>query len=129
MSPSAKQVIFPSEGAKPIGPYSPAIRFGHLIFTSGQTGLDPKTAKLVSGGVAAEAEQALENIGTLLKAAGVSYENVVKTTLFLTDMADFAAVNEIYAKYFSQDPPARSTFQVAALPGGALVEIETIAHL
>jgi 2-iminobutanoate/2-iminopropanoate deaminase len=129
MSPSAKHVIFPAEGAKPIGPYSPAIRFGHLVFTSGQTGLDPKTAKLVPGGVAAEAKQALENVGTLLKAAGVSYENVVKTTLFLKDMADFATVNEVYASYFKVDPPARSTFQVAALPGGALVEIETIAHL
>jgi 2-iminobutanoate/2-iminopropanoate deaminase len=129
MSPSAKQVIFPGEGAKPIGPYSPAIRFGHLVFTSGQTGLDPKTGKLVSGGVEAEAKQALENVGTLLKAAGVSFENVVKTTLFLKDIADFATVNQVYATYFSQDPPARSTFQVAALPGGALVEIETIAHL
>jgi len=129
MSPSTKQVIYPGESAKPIGPYSPAIRFGHLVFTSGQIGLDPKTGKLVSGGVAAEAKQALENVGTLLKAAGISYENVVKTTLFLKDMADFATVNEIYAQYFSQDPPARSTFQVAALPGSALVEIETIAHL
>jgi 2-iminobutanoate/2-iminopropanoate deaminase len=129
MSPAAKEVIFPGEGAKPIGPYSPAIRFGHLVFTSGQIGLDPKTGKLVEGGVAAEAKQMLENVGTLLKAAGVSYQNVVKTTLFLKDMADFATVNEIYAKYFSQDPPARSTIQVGALPGGALVELETIAHL
>ena len=129
MSPAAKEVIFPGEGAKPIGPYSPAIRFGHLVFTSGQIGLDPKTGKLVEGGVAAEAKQMLENVGTLLKAAGVSYQNVVKTTLFLKDMADFARVNEIYAKYFNQDPPARSTIQVGALPGGALVELETIAHL
>ncbi|HLD94798.1 MAG TPA: RidA family protein [Anaerolineales bacterium] len=129
MSPSSKQVIFPGEGAKPIGPYSPAIRFGHLVFTSGQIGLDPETGKLVSGGVAPEARQALDNIGTLLKAAGVSFDNVVKTTLFLIDIGDFSAVNEIYAQYFGKEPPARSTFQVAALPGGALVEIEAIAHL
>ena len=129
MSPANKEVIFPGEGAKPIGPYSPAIRFGHFVFTSGQIGLDPKTGKLVPGGVAAEAKQALENIGTLLKAAGTSYGKVVKTTLFLKDIADFAAVNEVYAGYFKQDPPARSTFQVSALPGGALFEIEAVAHL
>ncbi len=129
MSHSSKQVIFPSNGAKPIGPYSPAIRFGHLVFTSGQIGLDPKTGKLVSGGVAAEAKQALENTGTLLRTAGASFDHVVKTTLFLKDIADFGAVNEIYSQYFSQEPPARSTFQVVALPGGALVEIEVIAHL
>lgn len=129
MSFSSKQVIFPGDGAKPIGPYSPAIRFGHLVFTSGQIGLDPKTGKLVGGGVAAEARQALENVGTLLKTAGTSFDHVVKTTLFLKDIADFSTVNEIYAQYFSQEPPARSTFQVAALPGGALVEIEAIAHL
>jgi reactive intermediate/imine deaminase len=79
--------------------------------------------------VAPEARQALDNIGTLLKAAGVSFDNVVKTTLFLIDIGDFSAVNEIYAQYFGKEPPARSTFQVAALPGGALVEIEAIAHL
>src|SRR3972149_3080275 len=111
MSPSSKQVIFPGEGAKPIGPYSPAIRFGHLVFTSGQIGLDPKTGKLVPGGVSAEAKQALDNIGTLLKAAGTSFDKVVKTTLFLQDIADFATANEIYAGYFSHEPPARSTFQ------------------
>jgi len=129
MSPTNKEVIFPGDGAKPIGPYSPAIRFGHLVFTSGQIGLDPKTGKLVPGGVSAEAKQALDNIGTLLKAAGTSFDKVVKTTLFLQDIADFATANEIYAGYFSHEPPARSTFQVAALPGGALVEIEVIAHL
>lgn len=129
MSPANKEVIFPGDGAKPIGPYSPAIKFGHLVFTSGQIGLDPKTGKLVTGGVAAEAKQALENIGTLLKAAGTSYDHVVKTTLFLKEIADFATVNEIYAGYFGQEPPARSTFQVSALPGGAAFEIEVIAHL
>ncbi|MCL5428983.1 MAG: RidA family protein [Chloroflexi bacterium] len=126
---SSKQVIFPTDGAKPIGPYSPAIRFEHLVFTSGQIGLDPKTGKLVPGGVNAEARQALENVGTLLKAAGTSFDKVVKTTLFLKNIADFTAVNEIYAQYFTAEPPARSTFQVGALPGDALVEIEVIAFL
>ncbi len=129
MSPSSKQVVFASDGAKPIGPYSPAIQFGHLVFTSGQIGLDPKTGKLVSGGVKEEARQALENVGALLKAAGSSFDKVVKTTLFLKDMADFSVVNEIYAQYFAKEPPARSTIQVGALPGGAQLELETIAHL
>jgi 2-iminobutanoate/2-iminopropanoate deaminase len=129
MATSAKQIIFPDNGAKPIGPYSPAVRVGDFLFTSGQIGLDPKTAKLVPGGVAAEARQALENLNTLFKAGGTSFERVIKTTLFLKDIADFAAVNEIYAKYFKTEPPARSTIQVGALPGGALVEIEAIAAL
>jgi len=127
MATSAKEIIFPDNGAKPIGPYSPAIRIGDFLFTSGQIGLDPKTAKLVPGGVMAETRQALKNLGTLLKAGGTSFERVVKTTLFLKDIADFAAVNEIYAQYFKSEPPARSTVQVSALPGGALVEIEAIA--
>ncbi len=129
MATSAKQIVFPDSGAKPIGPYSPAIRIGDFLFTSGQIGLDPKTGQLVPGGVAAEARQALENLNTLFKAGGASFERVIKTTLFLKDIADFAAVNEIYAQYFKNEPPARSTFQVVALPGGALVEIEAIAAL
>jgi 2-iminobutanoate/2-iminopropanoate deaminase len=124
-----KQTIFPENGAKPIGPYTPAIRIGDFLFTSGQIGLDPKTGKLVPGGVAAEAKQALENIGVLLKAGGSSYDQVIKTTLFLKDIADFATVNEIYAQYFGAEPPARSTVQVSALPGGALFEIEAIASI
>lgn len=127
MSASAKQVIIPENGAKPIGPYTPAIRIGDFLFTSGQIGLDPKTAKLVPGGVTAEARQALENLGTLLKAGGSSFDKVIKTTLFLTNIADFAAVNEIYAQYFASEPPARSTVAVTSLPGGALVEIEILA--
>lgn len=129
MAISSKQIIFPDNGAKPIGPYSPAIRIGDFLFTSGQIGLDPKTSKLVPGGVTAEARQALENLGTLIKAGGSSLDRVIKTTLFLKDIADFAAVNEIYAQYFKSEPPARSTVQVSALPGGALVEIEAIAAL
>lgn len=129
MATSAKQIIFPDNAIKPIGPYSPAIRMGDFLFISGQIGMDPKTAKLVPGGVVAETRQALENLGTLINAGGASYERVVKTTLFLKDIADFAAVNEIYAQYFKSEPPARSTIQVSALPGGALFEIEAIVAI
>jgi 2-iminobutanoate/2-iminopropanoate deaminase len=126
---STKQAIFPAAGAKPIGPYTPAIRSGNLLFASGQIGLDPSTGKLVPGGVTAEARQALTNLKTLIAAGGGSLANVVKTTLFLTNIADFAAVNAIYAEFFPGEPPARSTIQVAALPGGAVFEIEAIAAL
>lgn len=127
--PAAKEVVFPSQGAKPIGPYTPAIRIGNFLFTSGQIGLDPATAKLVEGGVSAEARQALTNLKTLIDAGGSSLDRVVKTTLFLKDINDFATVNAIYAEYFANEPPARSTVQVSALPGGALVEVEAIAAL
>ncbi|MEX2162044.1 MAG: Rid family detoxifying hydrolase [Anaerolineales bacterium] len=126
---STKQAIFPAAGAKPIGPYTPAIRSGNLLFASGQIGLDPATGKLVPGGVAAEARQALTNLKTLIAAGGGSLGNVVKTTLFLTNISDFASVNAIYAEFFPGEPPARSTIQVAALPGGAAFEIEAIAAL
>ncbi|MEX1248138.1 MAG: Rid family detoxifying hydrolase [Anaerolineales bacterium] len=126
---SSRQTIFPTAGAKPIGPYSPAIRIGEFLFASGQIGLDPQTGKLVSGGIAAETRRALSNLKNLFESGGASLENVVKTTLFLTDIADFSAVNQIYAEFFPKDPPARSTIQVGALPGGALFEIEAIAVL
>jgi 2-iminobutanoate/2-iminopropanoate deaminase len=129
MASSKKQVVFPDFGAKPIGPYSPAIRIGDFLFTSGQTGLDPQTGKLKLGGVEAETRQAIINTKALIEAGGSSLDKVVKTTLFLTDIADFAAVNKIYAEFFSSEPPARSTIQVVALPGGALFEIEAIAAL
>ncbi len=125
----AKQIISPAEGAKPIGPYSPAIRIGKFVFTSGQIALDPATGKLVEGDVSAQARQALTNLKTLVEASGSSLNKVVKTTLFLKDMADFQTVNAIYAEYFISEPPARSTVQVSALPGGALVEVEAIATL
>ncbi len=129
MASSKKHVVFPDLGAKPIGPYSPAIRIGDFLFISGQIGLDPQTGKLRSGGVEAEARQALINTKALIEAGGSSLDRVVKTTLFLTNIADFAAVNQIYAEFFSSEPPARSTIQVVALPGGALFEIEAIASL
>ena len=110
-----------------IGPYSQAIRNGELVFTAGQVGIDPATGELVGGGVAAQAERALRNLTAVLDAAGTSTERVIKTTIFLADMADFAAVNEAYAGHFSPPYPARSTVAVAGLPKGALVEIEAIA--
>lgn len=129
MASSKKHVVFPDLGIKPIGPYSPATRIGDFLFTSGQIGLDPQTGKLRPGGVEAEARQALINTKALIEAGGSSLDRVVKTTLFLTNITDFAAVNQIYAEFFSSEPPARSTIQVVALPGGALFEIEAIAAL
>jgi 2-iminobutanoate/2-iminopropanoate deaminase len=110
-----------------IGPYSQAIGVGELVFCSGQVGLDPATGELVSGGVEAEAERALRNLAAVLDAAGCSWNDVVKTTIFLADIGDFVAVNGVYAQQMPDPPPARSTFQVAALPRGARVEIEAIA--
>lgn len=125
----SKQTIFAPKGIKPMGPYTPAIRMGELLFVSGQVGIDPENGKFVEGGVTEQAKQVLENLKGLVEAGGSSMDKVLKTTMFLTNMADFVAVNEVYAQYFASDPPARSTIQVVALPGGALVEIEAIASL
>lgn len=111
-----------------LGPYSAGIKAGGMVFLSGQLGLDPKTGRLADG-VVAQAEQSLENIEALLAAAGAALDNVVKTTVFLADIADFTAVNEVYASKFPEPYPARSAVQVGALPAGALVEIEVIAAL
>jgi 2-iminobutanoate/2-iminopropanoate deaminase len=111
-----------------IGPYSQAIASEDLVFCSGQVGLDPVTGELVEGGVEAQAERALRNLAAVLDAAGCSLDDVVKTTIFLADIADFAAVNAIYARFVADPPPARSTFAVGALPKGARVEIEAIAR-
>ena len=111
---------------KPIAPYSPAIDTGSLVFVSGQIGADPATGELLEG-VAAQAERVLKNVVAILDAAGLSMSDVAKTTCFLADINDFAAFNEVYASYFDEPKPARSTYQVAALPKGALVEIEAIA--
>lgn len=110
-----------------IGPYSHAIEASGILFISGQLGIDPGTGSLVPGGVRQETVRALENLKTVLAAAGLGLGDVAKTTVFLADMADFAAVNEVYAGYFPTDPPARSAFQVAALPKGGRVEIEAVA--
>jgi 2-iminobutanoate/2-iminopropanoate deaminase len=110
-----------------IGPYSQGIASGELVFCSGQIGLDPATGSLVEGGVEAQAERALRNLAAVLDAAGCSFGDVVKTTLFLADIGDFATVNAIYGRFMPDPPPARSTFAVGALPKGALVEVEAIA--
>jgi 2-iminobutanoate/2-iminopropanoate deaminase len=110
-----------------IGPYSQAIGAGRLVLCSGQVGLDPQTGELVEGGVEAQAERALKNLGAVLDAAGLGYADIAKTTCFLADMADFAAFNAVYARFMPDPPPARSTVAVAGLPKGARVEIEAIA--
>jgi 2-iminobutanoate/2-iminopropanoate deaminase len=112
---------------KPIGPYSQAMRAGDFVFISGQCGVDPENGKLTGKTAAEQAEQTLKNIRAILTAAGLTAEHVVKTTIFLANMDDFAAVNEVYGEFFRDDPPARSTVQVARLPLNALVEIEAIA--
>lgn len=121
-----RKVISTQHAPAAIGPYSQAIRVGNFLFASGQLGLDPKTGKLQEG-VEAQARQALANVKSVLEAAGSSPDKVVKTTLFLANMGDFAKVNAIYGELFQHEPPARSTVQVAALPLGGLVEIEVIA--
>ncbi len=110
-----------------VGPYSQAVKAGGWVFCSGQIALDPGSGALVCGGVAAETDRVLRNLTAVLEAAGLSPADVVKTTVFMTDLADFPAMNEVYARFFPSDPPARSTVQVAALPRGGHVEIEAIA--
>src|SRR5215471_1719819 len=122
-----KKIVSTSDAPAAVGPYSQAIRSGDLLFCAGQIPLDPKTGQLVTGDIAAQTRRVLDNISALLKAAKLTFGQVVKTTIFLTDMNDFQAVNEIYATYFRDEPPARSTVAVAALPKGAKVEIEVIA--
>ena len=124
-----KTIITPPNAPAAIGPYSPAVRWGELVFTAGQIGIDPTDRKLVSGGVEAEARQVLTNMQNLLAAAGSSLDNVLKTTIFLRDIADFAAVNAVYGEFFAADFPARTTVQAGALPAGAAVEIEAIAFI
>lgn len=122
-----RRAISTGDAPGAIGPYSQAIASGDLLFCSGQLGLDPATGELVEG-VEAQAERALRNLAAVLDAAGVTWSDVVKTTIFLADMADFAAVNAIYARAMPEPPPARSTVQVAALPKAGRVEIEAIAR-
>lgn len=125
-----KTILKPSDAPKAIGPYSAGVVVGnHLVFTAGQLGLDPATMEMVSGGVEAETRQSLKNITAILAAAGAELSQVVKTTVFLRDMNDFAKMNAVYAEYFTDNPPARSTVQVARLPKDAAVEIEAIAVL
>ena len=122
-----KKIISTSEAPAAIGPYSQGVRVGSTVYYSGQIPLDPKTGQVVSGGIDAQARRVMENIGGLLKAESLGYENIVKTTIFLADINDFQIVNEIYGGYFKQAPPARSTVQAGALPKNVRIEIEVIA--
>lgn len=127
MSCCNKKEIVTTEKVKAIGAYSVGVKAGHFIFCSGQLGMDPATGNMVEGGVEAETRQALMNMSAILDAAGSGLHRVVKTTVFLRDINDFAKMNAVYATFFSSEPPARSAFQVGALPRGAAVEIEAIA--
>ena len=122
-----RHVIVTSSAPAAVGPYSQAIKCGNLIYTAGQLGMDPQTGTLVEGGIQAQTRQALSNLKAVLEAAGSSMGNMVKATVFLQDMGDFAAMNAVYAGFFPASPPARSAVQVAALPLGGLIEIEAVA--
>lgn len=126
---AAKEAVSSAAAAPAIGPYSPAVRVGSLLFLSGQIPLDPATGQLVEGDIRVQTARVMDNLIALLKAAGADGSHVVRTTIFLTDLADFAAVNEIYASYFSPPYPARATVQVARLPRDVRVEIDAIAVL
>ncbi len=122
-----REVVATDDGPKAIGPYSQAIKANGLVFVSGQVALDPATQQVVPGDVAVQTERALQNLAGILKAAGTSLDRALKTTVFLKNMSDFAAMNEVYGRYFTQAPPARSTVEVARLPKDVLVEIDVIA--
>ncbi|MFA6544662.1 MAG: RidA family protein [Limisphaerales bacterium] len=123
-----KTIIKPAKGAPAVGPYNHAVRVGDLLFCAGQIPLDPATGQLVPGDIKDQTRRVLENVKCILDDQGLTFANVVKSTVFLTNLADFAGMNEIYSQYFTSDFPARSTIQVAALPRAASVEIEVIAH-
>jgi len=122
-----KKIISTSEAPAAIGPYSQAVRSGRFLFCSGQIPLDPKSGQIVPGDIAAQTRRVLDNIAAVLNAERLTFDNVIKTTIFLTNLGDFQVVNEIYGSYFKQNPAARSTVQVSALPKGANVEIEVVA--
>jgi len=124
---TVRKIVATETAPQAIGPYSQAVTVGEFVFTSGQIPIDPKTGVFVEGGIAEQTEQVLRNLVEVLRAAGTSLEAVVKTTVFLADMNDFAAMNEVYSHYFLNEPPARSTVQAARLPRDARVEIDVIA--
>jgi 2-iminobutanoate/2-iminopropanoate deaminase len=126
---TARQAISSPDAPSALGAYSPAIRAGNLLFVSGQVPMNPATGTLVDGDITAQTEQVMRNLGALLAAAGAGFEHVVKTTVFLADMNDFAAVNAVYGNYMADPPPARATVQVARLPRDVKVEIDLIAVL
>ncbi len=124
----AKSVVSTNDAPQAIGPYSQAIKLGNVVYTAGQIPLDPATGKMVEGDISAQADRVMKNVQAVLAAAGSSMDRAVKTTCFLANLDDFAAFNEVYGRYFTNTPPARSTVQVARLPAGALVEVECIAE-
>ena len=125
--PSKREIISTSHAPAAVGPYSQAVRIGDFIFSAGQIPLVPETGQLIEGGIEAQTRQVMENLAKVLEAAGTGLENVVKTTIFVTNLGDFGAINEVYGSFFGSNPPARSTVQVAALPLGANIEIEVVA--
>ena len=124
---ATKTIIQTEEAPTAVGPYSQGVCMNAIQFISGQLPVDPKTGKIVEGGIKAQTEQSLKNLGAVLKATQLDYPNVLKTTVLLADINDFGEMNEVYAKFFTENPPARVCFQVAALPMGALVEIEAVS--
>jgi 2-iminobutanoate/2-iminopropanoate deaminase len=123
-----KTIIKPAKSPAAVGPYNHAVRVGDLLFCAGQIPINPADGNLVAGDIKVQTERVLENVKAILEDQGLSFKNVVKSTVFMVNLADFAAMNEVYGKYFTGDFPARSTIQVAALPKAASVEIEVIAH-
>jgi len=124
-----RQVVSAPDAPKAMGAYSPAIKAGNLLFISGQIPLDPSTGNLIQGDIAAQAEQVMRNLTALLRAAGAGFDHVVRTTVYLADMNDFAGMNEVYSRYIVDPPPARATVQVARLPRDVKIEIDAIAVL
>lgn len=120
-------MIYSDKAPEPVGPYSQAIQAENFLFTSGQIGIDPATGRMVEGGIREQARQVMENLGVILKTAGSDFSRVIKVTAFLGDLSDFVLFNEVYVKYFPKHRPARSAFQVVALPLGAMVEVEMVA--
>ena len=123
-----KKIVATPNAPAAIGPYSQAIRIGDFLYTSGQISLDPETMKMVTGDIEVETEKVLKNIETILKADGLDLNNIIKTTVYLTDLSEFTRMNQVYEKFFSETKPARACVQVTALPKGAKVEIDAIAH-
>ena len=123
-----KKIIATSKAPAAIGPYSQAIRIGDFLYTSGQISLDPETMEMITGDIEVETEKVLKNLEAILNADGLDLNNIIKTTVYLTDLSEFARMNQVYEKFFSKTKPARACVQVAALPKGAKVEIDAVAH-
>lgn len=122
-----KEVIQTNLAAAPVGPYSQAIRYGDFVYVAGEKGISPETGKIVDGGIAAETHQTLSNVKAILEEAGLSMNDAIRSVVYMTDLADFSTMNEVYAEYFTVDPPGRTTVEVTSLPAGAHVEIEITA--